>query len=61
MMKKLLSLFFLLAFMNVEAQQNRGIEKSDISRGQMQQGIKNDTLNKSAKLIVSVAINKGLR
>lgn len=32
-MKKLLLAFFLLAFMNVEAQQNRGIEKSDIRRG----------------------------
>lgn len=32
-MKKLVLLFFLLAFVTMEAQQNRGIEKSDIRRG----------------------------
>lgn len=61
MKKLLLLLFFLLAIVKIEAQQNRGIEKHDIRRGQTQQGIKNDTLNKSAKSIVPVAINKGLR
>lgn len=65
-MKKLLLLFFLLAIVKIEAQQNRGIEKTDIRRGQTQKSIKIDTLknanpNKSAKLIVPVAIDKGLR
>jgi len=32
-MKKLLLLFFLLAFIKIEAQQNRGIEKSGVRRG----------------------------
>ena len=65
-MKKLLLLLFMLAIVKIEAQQNRGIEKTDIRRGQTQRSIENDTLknanpNKSAKLIVPVAIDKGLR
>lgn len=65
-MKKLLFLFFLLAIIKIDAQQNLSIEKADIRRGQTQRSIENDTLknansNKSAKLIVPVAIDKGLR
>lgn len=66
MKKPLLLLFFLLAVIKIEAQQNRGIEKTDIRKVNLQQVIQNDTLKnenpkKSAKLIVPIAINKGLK
>lgn len=60
-MKKLLLLFFLLLFIKMEAQQNRGIEKAQTQRSIKIDTLKNANPNKSAKLIVPVAINKGLR